>query len=360
MGSTVATARSKILLVDDDQDFLEVYWEILKRLPSGPEVHTASSGARALALLESESFNLLIVDLNMPKMDGLQVIAIARRKYPQLKIVVWTCIADEQFRARAYGMGVDQYWQKPSAEQERQHFLDSVESMLQREVQGGFRGVQSKSLVDLIQLECLSQNSTTLRIKNGALNGRIWIQAGELIDAEAEDLKGEAAFRMILGWKAGSFELLPGDENHPRAIFSSYQALLLEIAQAMDEAGPSGDGDPLQTSGEASSPLMGLTRFSGVQFVLSMGPRPSCEIRSWGLETAEHVSEWAQESLKSFADLGDWLQVGPLQQVTAMSPASHVALAESVKGDLCVGFRSTLRSDEVRETMRNILAKWSS
>jgi len=361
MGSTVATARSKILLVDDDQDFLEVYWEILKRLPSGPEVHTASSGARALALLESDPFNLLIVDLNMPKMDGLQVIAIARRKYPQLKIVVWTCIADEQFRARAYGMGVDQYWQKPSSEQERQHFLDSVESVLQREVQGGFRGVQSKSLVDLIQLECLSQNSTTLRIKNGALNGRIWIQAGELIDAEAEDLKGEAAFRQILGWKAGSFELLPGDENRPRAIFSAYQALLLEIAQAMDEASHAGvDGEPLQMSEDAASPLMGLTRFNGVQFILSVGPKPRCEIKSWGLETPDHVSEWAQESLKSFADLGDWLQVGPLQQVTAMSPASHVALAESVKGDLCVGFRSTLKSDEVRETMRNILAKWTS
>lgn len=359
MGSTVATARSKILLVDDDQDFLELYWEILKRLPSGPEVHTASSGARALALLESESFNLLIVDLNMPKMDGLQVIAIARRKYPQLKIVVWTCIADEQFRARAYGMGVDQYWQKPSSEQERQHFLDSVESMLQRDVQGGFRGVQSKSLVDLIQLECLSQNSTTLRIKNGALNGRIWIQAGELIDAEAEDLKGEAAFRNILGWKAGSFELLPGDENRPRAIFSSYQALLLEIAQAMDEAGDGGsENEASHANGEPSSPLMSLTRFSGVQFVLSMGPGD--EMRSWGLETAEHVSEWAQDSLKSFSDLGDWLQVGPLQQVTAMSPASHVALAESAKGDLCVGFRSSLRSDEVRETMRNILAKWTS
>src|SRR5689334_22930806 len=183
MGSTVATARSKILLVDDDQDFLEVYWEILKRLPSSPEVHTASTGARALALLESDPFNLLIVDLNMPKMDGLQVIAIARRKYPQLRIVVWTCIADEQFRARAYGMGVDQYWQKPGAEAERAHFLDSVEAMLQRETQGGFRGVQSKSLVDLIQLECLSQNSTILRITHGTMTGRIWIQAGELIDA---------------------------------------------------------------------------------------------------------------------------------------------------------------------------------
>jgi len=360
MSSTVAPARSKILLVDDDQDYLEVYWEILKRLPSGPEVHTASTGARALALLESETFNLLIVDLNMPKMDGLQVIAIARRKYPQLKIVVWTCIADEQFRARAYGMGVDQYWQKPGSEQDRQHLVDSVESLLQREVQGGFRGVQSKSLVDLIQLECLSQNSTTLKIANGALNGRIWIQSGELIDAEAEDLRGEAAFRAILGWKAGSFELQPGDEMRPRAIFSSYQALLLEVAQAMDEAGGAENSEVLHMSDESASPLMVLSRFNGVQFILSVGPRPQCEMKSWGLETPDHISEWTQESLKSFSAMGDHLQAGPLQQVTGMSLTSHVALAESVKGDLCVGFRSTLRSDEVRETMRNILAKWAS
>jgi CheY-like chemotaxis protein len=303
----------------------------------------------------------LIVDLNMPKMDGLQVIAIARRKYPQLKIVVWTCIADEQFRARAYGMGVDQYWQKPGGEQERQHFLDSVESMLQRDLQGGFRGVQSKSLVDLIQLECLSQNSTTLKITNGAMTGRIWIQNGELIDAEAEDAKGEAAFREILGWKAGSFEMLPADESRTRVIFSSYQALLLEIAQAMDEAAiVSNQGNGANGEDDSNSPLMSLTRFNGVQFILSVGPKPSCDTQSWGLESPDHVSDWMQESLKSFADLGDALQLGPLQQVTGMSLSSHVALADSARGELCVGFRSTLRSDEVRETMRNILAKWAA
>jgi CheY-like chemotaxis protein len=358
MGNTVATERSKILLVDDDQDFLEVYWEILKAMPTGPGVHTASTGARALAMLESEPFNLLIVDLNMPKMDGLQVIAIARRKYPALKIVVWTCIADEQFRARAYGMGVDQYWQKPGSEQERQHFLDSVTTLLERENHGGFRGVQSKSLVDLIQLECLSQNSTVLKITHGVHTGRIWIEAGELYDAEAGELKGEAAFRKILGWKTGNFELLPGDSTHPRTIFSSYQALLLDIAQAMDEEVD--EHGERRISLETPSPIMALTRFNGVQFVLSIGPEPACETKSWGLESPDHVAEWAQQSLKDFATLGDKLRVGQLQQVTALSCVNHVALSSGDKGDLCVGFQSTMRSDEVRESMRNILAKWSA
>jgi len=167
-------------------------------------------------------------------------------------------------------MGVEQYWQKPASEQERKHLLDSVESMLQREVQGGFRGVQSKNLVDLIQLECLSQNSTTLRISNGPFHGRIWIQSGELIDAETDDLKGEAAFRKILGWHTGSFEMLSGDETRPRAIFSSYQGLLSKWRKRWTKpaaANPDDGSHPL----DAPSPLMGLTRFNGVQFVLSVG-----------------------------------------------------------------------------------------
>jgi CheY-like chemotaxis protein len=291
-------------------------------------------------------------------MDGLQVIAIARRKYPALKIVVWTCIADEQFRARAYGMGVDQYWQKPGSEQERQHFLDSITALLERENHGGFRGVQSKSLVDLLQLECLSQNSTVLKITHGAQTGRIWIEAGELIDAEADELKGEAAFRKILGWKTGNFELQPGEPDHPRTIFSSYQALLLEIAQAMDEQVDE-KGQRL-TSLDAPSPLMALTRFNGVQFVLSVGREPRCEVKSWGLESPDHVADWAQQTLKDFASLGDKLRVGQQQQVTAISTANHLAFATGDKGELCVGFQSTMRSDEVREGMRNILAKWSA
>src|SRR5207244_4647288 len=75
------SARHKVLLLDDDQDLLELYREMLARLPSQPEIHTATSGARAISLLESEPFSLLISDLNMPKMDGLQVVTIVRRKF---------------------------------------------------------------------------------------------------------------------------------------------------------------------------------------------------------------------------------------------------------------------------------------
>src|SRR6202142_512957 len=105
-------SRHKILLLDDDPDVLEMYNEMLLQLPSKPEVHTASTGARALALLEAESFRLLICDLKMPKMDGLQVLSIVRRRFPELRTVVLTGVQDEEFRSRTYALGVDLFWLK--------------------------------------------------------------------------------------------------------------------------------------------------------------------------------------------------------------------------------------------------------
>src|SRR5438034_5232352 len=160
-----------------------------------------------MAMLESEPFRLLISDLKMPKMDGLQVLSIVRRKYPQLRTVVLTSVVDETFRSRVYALGVDLFWQKPTCEQEITMFLECLESLLGRETENGFRGVQSKSLVDIIQLECISQSSAVLRITNGPHTGKIWIHEGEVLDAEAGETSGEPAFQKILSWKGGNFEM---------------------------------------------------------------------------------------------------------------------------------------------------------
>lgn len=124
--------HQRILLVDDDPDLLDMYREILTQLPSQPEVHTASSGPRALAMLEAEPFDLLICDLKMPKMDGLQVLGIVRRKYPRLLTMMLSAELDEQFRHRAYALGADLYCHYPCTEHETKVWLEQVESLLER------------------------------------------------------------------------------------------------------------------------------------------------------------------------------------------------------------------------------------
>ena len=350
--------RPKILLADDDPDLLEMYREVLAQLPSQPEIHTAISGARVIAMLEAEPFQLLICDLKMPKMDGLQVLAIVRRKYPQIRTVALTAEADEQFRSRAYALGVDLFWHKPASEQETKMFLECIESLLGRETEAGFRGVQSKSLMDIIQLECISQSSSVLRITNGSLTGKIWIQAGELVDAEAADLRGEPALQKILSWRAGNFEMLPVEPSRPRTIFKSYNALLLESAQALDESrgGVTAEGAPQA----ATSPLAQVSQIEGVEFVLVMKSGPGGDQIARGLENPERMAAWARQNLERFRALGERLGAGPLEQIEGFGPQRHVVLASQGDTAFCVGWKPSMVPDQVRDLMKKVLALWAS
>ena len=349
--------RHKILLLDDDPELLSTYQQILTGLPSKPEVRVAASGSRAMALLEAEDFRLLICDLKMPKMDGLQVLSIVRRKYPQLRTVALTGIGDEQFRSRAYALGVDQFWQKPSSEQEIKMFMECLEALLGRESDAGFRGVQSKSLVDIIQLECISQSSSVLRITNGPFAGKIWIQDGEIIDAEAAELSAEPAFQKILSWKNGSFESLVADPSRPRKIFKSYNALLLETAQALDESqnAVTADGQPAAPN----TPLAQLSQVEGVEFILAMKPGDNGQVAR-GLENPEHMATWARQSLGRFRALGESWHAGPLEQIECLGPQRNVALASQAETEFCVGWKPTMSSGEIRQTMKKVLALWAS
>jgi CheY-like chemotaxis protein len=356
----------KLLLLDDDEQMLELYREILQQLPSQPEVTVSDSGARAIALLESEPFSLLITDLRMPKMDGLQVLTIVRRKYPQLRIIVLTGVVDEEYRSRAYALGVDLFWQKPGSEEEFTLFKDCIESLLGREAagDGGFRGMQSKSLVDLIQLECLSQSSSVLRISQGTSVGKIWIKEGEIIDSIAGDFTGEEAFREILSWKTGNFEILPNESDHVRTITNSTQGLLLDSAQAMDEWRGQQAGAPpgANTTVPTNSALAALARFEGVEFVLTMPVNEKLASLSWGLDNVDQTAAWSRETQKKLRDLGEKLGAGTLSQVSGFGLQRHWALAGDYQrgGLLCVGFRRTLAKDKVDQSMKQVFNKWTS
>jgi CheY-like chemotaxis protein len=361
--SLVMPDRHKILLLDDDQDLLELYREMLAKLPSQPEIHTATSGARAIALLEAEPFTLLISDLNMPRMDGLQVLTIVRRKFPHLRTAVMTSVVDTQFRARAYAMGIDLFLEKPNTQQEVSFMMDCVESLLGREADAGFCGVQKKSLVDIIQLECLSQSSSTLKVTNGAFVGKLWFEGGDVVDAEAGDERAEDAFRRILSWRTGSFEILPAEPQRERTIFSSYQGLLLESAQAMDEAQAGAVLPPQAGEGGeapvavAEGPLASMLRMGGVEFAMHL-PLGSPTYDSRGVENPERLAVWLREAMQACRLLGESLGAGPLSQVECLGGVNHLVIAARGTADLCLGFNGSISTELVRETMPKVLERW--
>ena len=340
----------RILILDDEQDFLDTYGRILSRVPSRPEVRVATCATRAMALLESEPFSLLITDLRMPRIDGFQVLLSARRRFPTLKTVAITALGDQQYRARAYASGIDLYTEKPTSPTEIRLFSECIEALLTQGTHAaGFRGIQSKSLMDLVQIECLSQNSSTLRITRGSLEARVWISGGSVIDAELQELRGEEAFKQIFAWKTGHFEILPGDKNRERTIYHSYESLLLDSAQTLDEsnaAAGGGGGDGMLEAPHMSRALQPLATVRGVEALLLLtGPGKSDQ---WGVENPEEFAGWTHRVLHEFQQIGKILNTGPLRSIEAVGTVRSVVLLSHNGQELMAGVDRKMNARHLR------------
>lgn len=356
--------RPKVLLLDDDVGLLETYRDMVSTLPSHPEVFTANTGSRALSLLKAEPFRLLVCDLRMPKMDGLQVLSIVRRLFPELRTVVITGVEDEQFRSRAYALGVDMYWLKPRTRQEMDMFMQCMESLLGQGGEGGFRGVQSKGLMDIVQMESLSQSSTVLRITRGSLVGRLWFQNGELIDAETEGARGEAAFQRILGWKSGTFENLPPEPARERTITKPLNALLLEAAQVIDEIAAPEQAATAEESEQADHRktvwrLAALTR-EGADFVVSRPNAEVSEAEGWGTEATQELGKWAGVVLSTCRHLSHRLETGPFSFLEGKALSHRIVLLPNEDKSFLVGWPAEAEATRVREQSKKLVATWES
>jgi hypothetical protein len=196
-----------------------------------------------------------------------------------------------------------------------------------------------------------------LRITNGGQTGKIWIHEGEVIDAEAGEIAGEPAFHKILSWRAGGFESLPAEPSRPRTILKSYNGLLLETAQAIDEAQATADQGG---TAAITSTMPQLSQIEGIEFVLAMKPGQETPPVARGLENPERMAEWSRQTLERFRGLSDRIHAGPLEQFEGLGPQRHVTLTTHGETEFCLGWKHSMSLDQVREMAKKIITLWAS
>lgn len=101
----------RVLLVDDEEDFLEPTAARLRR--RGVECETARSGEEAWEILGQKVFDVAVVDVKMPGMDGLELLRRMRRDYPNTVVVLLTGHASVELGVRGIEMGAFEYLLKP-------------------------------------------------------------------------------------------------------------------------------------------------------------------------------------------------------------------------------------------------------
>ena len=111
---------------------------------------------------------------------------------------------------------------------------------------------------------------------------------------------------------------------------------------------------------EPAPGLVALSRFHGVEFVVSVSAKDQAEFQSWGLDNADQLAAWTNSTMREFQALGETLQAGMLNRIDARGPMQNVSAATRGDHELCVGFYRSLPAETVRDTMQKILNKWAS
>jgi uncharacterized protein (TIGR02266 family) len=236
-----------VLVVDDDP----TYQQLSAAAFSGERVRLAANGFEALALCGREVPDVIVSDVNMPKMDGWQLLRLLRTKpqFAAVPLLFTTTLNGEADRLKGYRLGVDDYLAKPFRVGElraRVHQLlarasarppapaAAAAAPAARSLHGDLAHVSLPSVLGLLEMERRTGRLTAKESTTGVLT----LREGLLVDATVADgkIRGQEALFVMLGWSRGDFDFVfcdvPGDSGAGMRI----SALLLEHARRSDES----------------------------------------------------------------------------------------------------------------------------
>jgi CheY-like chemotaxis protein len=265
----MSTNRTTVLFVDDDVGFLEVVRNLMLKLSAGSwDILVAPDAAHGLGLIHEHKIDLLVIDVRMPVMDGLQFLALLHRNYPNLLKVTLTGNATESYRAACLSNGAELYLEKPTSPEGWTGLYTTLKELVRLQPEEGFRGVLRRvGLQDVLQMECLARSSSVLEVSTSQARGSIFVQDGQIVHAQVGELAGEAAFNQLMALAGGNFTLKPFSEPPARTISGSWELLLMEAARKRDEANETSPSPSAAQAGASTTALAELKE------ILSQAPQ---------------------------------------------------------------------------------------
>jgi uncharacterized protein (TIGR02266 family) len=247
-GAPQASPREgiSVLVVDDDPAYQQLVGAAFNR---DDRVRFASNGFEALVICGRDVPDLIVSDVNMPKMDGWQLLRLLRSKpqFAAVPLLFTTTLSGEADRLRGYRLGVDDYIAKPFRVAELRARVDRLlarPSLLPpapsgpapakaRSLHGDLAHVSLASVLGLLEME---RRTGRLTAKEDTV-GTLTLREGLLVDAVVADgkVRGREAVFVMLGWARGDFDFALCDVVDNGEEGARLSHLLIEHAQLADE-----------------------------------------------------------------------------------------------------------------------------
>ncbi len=221
-----------ILLVDDEKNFLLSLADMLRANEDEFSIKTAHNGKEASKIIDNDDVDLVVTDLNMPEMDGFELMAHISQVNSELPVIAMTAYGTPEMESRLLNMGAFQYIEKPIDFDSLLHKIkDGLKS---GSTKGHVAGISLPSFMQLLELD---KKTCTLHIKSGRNRGDMYFKQGELISARTGKITGQDAAFEIINWDNPEIEIenVCKFKEEDRDINVPMGFLLIESARMKDE-----------------------------------------------------------------------------------------------------------------------------
>ena len=231
-------AAKRILIVDDEPNVVKSCARMLEL--EGFETQGVTDGAEAIELYKQQGFDLVLADLKMPGVDGLQVLREIREYDPGATVAIITAYGTKESVVEAFRSGACEFLEKPLR---ADTLISTVRRILAHEgddrvVRGNLRTL---SLPSIVQVNCAEGNLARLRVRHQGREGSIYFADGNVVHAEMDGEVGEEVVYELLTREDGDFFLEMGVEPPRRTITTNWSGLLLEGMRRIDESNAAWD-----------------------------------------------------------------------------------------------------------------------
>ena len=219
-----------VLIVDDDTQLLFILKEYLKKFKNKLAVFTAEDGLAAIKALQTRPFQILVTDIQMPRVNGLVLLSYVHTNFPKTPCVVMTGFGSPVLENQI-SSGKAQYIEKPFQLPE---LADMVLKTLQMrdQLSGMVTGISLTSFLRLIEMEYLTCVAE-ITAKDGK-KGYLYFFNGMLYNAYDGDKRGEEAALNLLQMDDVQikFKNPAAAKKFPRQIQKDVVTLIEEATQA--------------------------------------------------------------------------------------------------------------------------------